>query len=208
MALTGRDVVRFFDEFAATIEGRQAELNKLDAVAGDGDHGATMVIALRAVCAGLQGQDTAPGETLRVAADRFARVGGSTGPLWGTAFLRAARSVDGHAVVGVDEVAAAAQAAAEGVAERGRCSEGEKTLLDVLGPIARSLADSAGRREGGAEALDAVVQAAREGCERTREMPATRGRARRAGDASRGHPDPGAQSVLLAARAARAVYDP
>jgi dihydroxyacetone kinase-like protein len=208
MALTGRDITRFFDEFAATVEGCQAELNKLDAVAGDGDHGATMAIALRSVCAGLKERERPPGETLRVAADRFARVGGSTGPLWGTALLRAARVLDGHEVVGMDEVAAAAQAAAEGVAERGRCSEGEKTLLDVLGPIARSLADSAGRGEDGSQALDAVVHTARDGCERTSDMPAMRGRARRAGDASRGHPDPGAQSVLLAALAARAMYDP
>jgi len=128
-----------FADVARAIEERQAELDRLDAVTGDGDHGATMVMGLRAVTAALPEDEDSVAELLRIAAGRFASVGGTTGPLWGTALLRAAQSLGGAGATDLPAMAAAVAAAAQGIADRGRCVEGDKTLLDVMGPASRAL---------------------------------------------------------------------
>src|SRR5579863_6734515 len=97
------DLAGLFEAVRDAVESHQGELDRLDAVAGDGDHGATMVMGCRAVTEAVAAALTrspppspslSPSETLRTAASAFASVGGSTGPLWGTALLRAARSLD------------------------------------------------------------------------------------------------------------------
>src|SRR4029077_15294268 len=93
-------------------------LDRLDAVAGDGDHGATMVMGLRAVTAALPGDEEAGPELLRIAAIRFSSVGGSTGPLWGTALLRAAQSLGAAGSTDLPAIAAAVAAAAQGISHR------------------------------------------------------------------------------------------
>src|SRR5581483_4050694 len=138
-APAGRPVVSADDVVAAfgrVLNATEEAQPALDALAGDGDHGVTMVLGWRAVVAALEAVTPAtPGEALRTAAEAFAGVGGSAGPLWGTALLRAARVVadDG-------DLAAAAQAAADGMCERGRCLEGERTVVDAMAPAARALA--------------------------------------------------------------------
>ena len=123
---------------------------------------------------------------LRLAAERFASVGGSTGPLWGTALLRAAQSLESSRASDLPAMAGAAEAAAAGIAMRGRCEEGDKTLLDVMAPAARALRAAASARAAAIEALTA-----------TRDLIPRRGRARRFGDRSLGHEDPGAASALI-----------
>ena len=92
--MTSGDLAAGARELLRVAESEQARLNQLDAVAGDGDHGATVVMGLRAVVASLPDDPAMPAaELLRLAAERFASVGGSTGPLWGTALLRAAQSL-------------------------------------------------------------------------------------------------------------------
>jgi dihydroxyacetone kinase-like protein len=185
-------------ELLRTVEAEQARLDQLDAVAGDGDHGATVVMGLRGVVASLpEGSELPPATLLRLAAERFAAVGGSTGPLWGTALLRAAQSLETSAGTDLPALAAAAEAAAAGIGMRGRCEEGDKTLLDVMAPAARALRAAAGAGATPAEAAEQVRAAAAEGLARTRDMTPRRGRARRFGDRSLGHEDPGAASALL-----------
>ena len=122
------------------VQRRQAEFDGLDQIAGDGDHGATMVLGVRAVVAAMTEADDAPlGELLKRAAAAFASAGGSIGPLWGTALLRAGQAL------GVDPdpsdalFVTAAQSACDGVRERGRVAVGDKTLLDVFVPAAAAL---------------------------------------------------------------------
>jgi dihydroxyacetone kinase-like protein len=186
-------------ELLRVIESEQARLDQLDAIAGDGDHGATVVMGLRAVVASLPDEPDVPAATLlRLAAERFASVGGSTGPLWGTALLRAAQSLESSGATDLAALAGAAEAAAAGIALRGRCEEGDKTLLDVMAPAARALRAAAVAGVAPAEAAALARAAAAGGLARTRELTPRRGRARRFGDRSLGHDDPGAASALLA----------
>jgi dihydroxyacetone kinase-like protein len=193
-AVQARDA---FADVARAIEERQAELDRLDAVTGDGDHGATMVMGLRAVTAALPEDEDSVAELLRIAAGRFASVGGTTGPLWGTALLRAAQSLGGAGATDLPAMAAAVAAAAQGIADRGRCAEGDKTLLDVIGPASRALSAAAASGADPAEAVRQACDAARAGLAATRDLEPKHGRARLASDRSRGHEDAGAASALI-----------
>ena len=186
-----------FADVARAIEERQAELDRLDAVTGDGDHGATMVMGLRAVTAALPDDEDSVAELLRIAAGRFASVGGTTGPLWGTALLRAAQSLGRAGATDLPAMAAAVAAAAQGIADRGRCVEGDKTLLDVMGPASRALSAAAASGADPAEAVRQACDAARAGLAATRDLEPKHGRARLASDRSRGHEDAGAASAVI-----------
>jgi dihydroxyacetone kinase-like protein len=197
--VTSRDLTGGFRELLRAVEADQARLDQLDAIAGDGDHGATVVMGLRAVVASLPAEpDISAAALLRLAAERFASVGGSTGPLWGTALLRAARSLEAGEAGDLAAMAGAAEAAAAGIAMRGRCEEGDKTLLDVMAPAARALRAASDAELTPAEAAASARDAAAEALAATRELTPRRGRARRFGDRSLGHDDPGAASALLA----------
>lgn len=174
-------------------EEAQQELDQLDAVAGDGDAGVTMVLGWRTVLIDL-GSDlpATPGAVLRQAAESFASVGGSAGPLWGTALLRAGRALHDVPEVGAREAARAATAAAAGMCERGRCAEGAKTVVDVMAPAARALEASAATGASLDESLAAAAQAATRAAQATARLAPQRGRAARAPDRSVGHVDPGA----------------
>lgn len=196
--VTSRDLAEGMCELLRVIESEQARLDQLDAIAGDGDHGATVVMGLRAVVASLPAEPDVPAAAvLRLAAERFASVGGSTGPLWGTALLRAAQSLEGSESTDLAAMAGAADAAAAGIAMRGRCEEGDKTLLDVMAPAARALRAAADEGLAPAEAAERARAVAAEALAATRKLTPRRGRARRFGDRSLGHDDPGAASALL-----------
>jgi dihydroxyacetone kinase-like protein len=201
--MRGADVVAFFEHALAAMERAQPEIDRLDAIAGDGDCGSTMVLGLRAVVAELpRAGDPSPAEVLRVAAARFASVGGSAGPLWGTGLLRAARELDRRGGADLAACAAAVTAATAGIAERGRSAEGDRTLLDVMAPATRALDAAATAGRPAAEALADALAAAEEGCERTRLLAPRRGRDQRAPDRVAGHLDAGAAAALVCFRVA------
>ncbi len=169
--MTSRDLAGGFRELLSAVETEQARLDQLDAIAGDGDHGATVVMGLRAVVASLPAEpELPPAALLRLAAERFASVGGSTGPLWGTALLRAAQSLERSQASDLPALAGAAEAAAAGIAMRGRCEEGDKTLLDVMAPAARALRAAADAGLTPAEAAASARGAAAEGLTATRDL--------------------------------------
>jgi phosphoenolpyruvate---glycerone phosphotransferase subunit DhaL len=186
------------------IERHAAYLTQLDAVLGDGDHGDNLVIGFRAVD-GLLARlpdETFPGELLRaVGHELVAAVGGASGPLYGTAFLEAAARADDAGTLDGAALAGMLRAAADGLARRGRCTVGDKTILDALAPAADAFEASqrAGRPLG--EAYAAAVRAGRDGAWSTRGLVARRGLAIRLGERSAGHLDPGAVSCALLLRA-------
>ena len=196
MSWSGSDLAVLFGAVEQAMEEHKERLDRLDAVAGDGDHGATMVMGWRAVTAAVgDGDGETPAAVLRAAAAAFASVGGSIGPLWGTALLRAARAVDERETLNAEDGVRAVKAAAAGIAERGRSAEGDKTLIDAIAPATRELT---GRLEGGEEpraALAAAAGRAAEAAEATAGLAPRRGRARRLADRSLGHVDPGAASA-------------
>ena len=188
-------VVQALTRVLRATEDVQAELDELDAVAGDGDHGVTMVLGWRAVAAALEAnRPTSPGATLRVAAEAFADVGGTAGPLWGTALLRAGRAIGDAPSASVCDLARAAQAAADGMRERGRCGDGDRTIVDAMAPAAVALAAAASQRAELADALQRAAAAAEGGAKATAWLEPRRGRAARVPDRVRGHLDAGARA--------------
>jgi dihydroxyacetone kinase len=186
--VTAYELAAAFRGVLAATEKAQAELDALDAVAGDGDHGVTMVLGWRNVVAALGAADPrTPGAALRVAAEAFADVGGTAGPLWGTALLRAGRAFDAGG--GPADAAAAAVA---GMCERGRCAEGDRTVVDAMAPAARALA---------ARGLAAAAVAAEVGAAATAAFAPRVGRAAHAPERVRGHVDAGARAAAIFWRA-------
>ena len=185
--------------------GRHAAyLTRLDAVLGDGDHGDNLVIGFRAVREMLEElpADAPPGELLRAVGHRLvAVVGGASGPLYGTAFLEAGARIGDSPTVAIQELAPMFRAAADGLGRRGRCTVGDKTILDSLAPAADALERSIDAGVAPLAAYGEAVRAAARGMYSTRPMVARRGLAMRLGERARGHLDPGAVSCLLLLRA-------
>lgn len=197
MGCTPEAVANALRDAAAVIAEHRVELINLDRAIGDGDHGENMHRGFQAIVAAL---DTAvpetPGAVLKVAATSLiSKVGGAAGPLYGTAFLRAATAVSNQPELGAAEVVAALRAGLEGVQARGKAVEGDKTMVDALLP-AVAAAEKAG---GGdvAAVLTAAAEGAAAGAESTVDLVARKGRASYLGRRSAGHLDPGARSTAL-----------
>ena len=179
-------------------------LSELDGVIGDGDHGVTMEIGWIAVGKAL---DEAPqDETIEATCKRMAKafldaVGASSGPLYATAFLRAGTAVGHRLNLDATAMAEWIAAASQGIRDRGRAEPGDKTMVDAWAPAAdaaKAIADT------GASSLDVIKAAsagAKDGMEKTANIPARRGRSSKLGERSLGHIDPGAASTYLTLRA-------
>jgi dihydroxyacetone kinase-like protein len=182
----------------------EARFSALDSVVGDGDFGFSLARGFEKVLAEIDGLDrSCPGVFLKkVALIITSRAGGTSGPLWGTAFLRAGGSLGDRQDVGAADVIGALRAAFAGIAQRGGAALGDKTLLDALGPfIDRFEAElGAGSPSDVSRALDQAVDAAERAAEATTSLVAKRGRAAYTGERSRGSPDPGAVAVAVIAR--------
>jgi dihydroxyacetone kinase-like protein len=191
---------------AERLHDQAATLTRLDQAIGDGDHGINMDRGFTAIVAMLDAQATPNGDSsgqavgglLRQAGQTLIRtVGGASGPLYGTALLRAAAVYARADQPSVADTVAAMKAAAEGVGSLGRSTTGEKTMLDALVPAvtAAQAALDAGRDD--RAVLAAAREAANAGAESTIPMLATKGRASYLGERSVGHQDPGATSAAL-----------
>jgi dihydroxyacetone kinase-like protein len=182
------------------VQRHSRHLTRLDAVLGDGDHGDNLLIGFRAVddlLAELP-PDTPPGELLRAVGHRLvAAVGGASGPLYGTACIEAGFRAGSAAVLDGSALATMFRAAADGLARRGRCVPGDKTILDTLAPAAHAFGRAIDDGDDVPAAYVAAMRAAIRGMQSTRELVARRGLALRLGERSAGHLDPGAVSCLL-----------
>ncbi|WP_077488292.1 dihydroxyacetone kinase subunit DhaL [Sinomonas mesophila] len=191
---------RWLRESARVIALHREELIELDRAIGDGDHGENMDRGFGAIVAQLDEEAPASvGAALKMAAMMLmSKVGGAAGPLYGTAFLRAATSVGEAEALNGTEVAAMLAAARDGIVARGRAELGDKTMVDAWSPAV----DAAGRAGDGEAALGAAADAAEAGAEATKPLVARKGRASYLGQRSAGHLDPGAVSTSLILRAA------
>jgi dihydroxyacetone kinase-like protein len=184
---------------AQTAVDREKEFGDLDAVVGDGDFGYSLARGFENVLAEWDGYDRADSATLlqKVALTISKRVGGTSGPIWGTAFLRASVAVKGRDELTRDDVVAMLRAAVEGIKARGKADLGDKTLLDALAPMTDAI-EAADGQSASAVAM-AAAAAARTAADATSSMRAMRGRASYAGDRSIGSPDAGAVGVAVMA---------
>lgn len=178
----------FLQGFTDRIQAHAQELTDLDAAIGDADHGTNMQRGLSAVMAALPAEGD-PAALLKSAAmTMISRVGGASGPLYGTAFLRAATAKAGREEWTITDLRAALEAAYGGLLERGKAQPGDKTMLDAWRPALDALA---------AGTPADAAQAARAGADATRPLVARKGRASYLGERSVGHLDPGAVSSAL-----------
>lgn len=188
---------------AAVVAENRIALIDLDRAIGDGDHGENLDRGYTAVLAALTDAETATvGEVFAVVAKTLmSTVGGAAGPLYGTAYLRAAKAaaVEQLDAAAVAEVLAAALG---GIVARGKAEVGDKTMVDAWSPAADAARDVAAAGGSAVEALAAAADAAEQGAAATEPLVARKGRASYLGERSAGHRDPGAQSSALLLRAA------
>lgn len=186
---------------AEAVEASRDELCRLDAAAGDGDHGVTMALAARAVRQTLATSPDASGaELVTKLALAMGSVGGAIGPIYASglrAVAGALRALPGNELVTVPQMLACAEAAESAIAGLGHAKPGDKTILDALDPAIAALRQASAAGADLDEALDAAAVAAREGAASTATMIASVGRASRLGERSRGLADPGASSFAL-----------
>jgi dihydroxyacetone kinase-like protein len=194
-------------EFGRLITAEKDNLTALDSAIGDADHGVNLDRGMTAVRTVLDADPpTSPADLFkRTGMTLISKVGGASGPLYGTAFLRMSAAA-GAEPLDAPAFARVLRAGLDGVVARGKATTGDKTMYDALAPAVDAFdsAVSAGQSLG--EALKATVAAAEQGRDATVPMVARKGRASYLGERSAGHPDPGATSVtLLLAAAATAL---
>lgn len=196
-------VLRWAEEAQRVVAENRIELMELDRAIGDGDHGDNLDRGFTAVTSKLAdaAPDTPSAALKLIATTLMSTVGGAAGPLYGTAFLRAATSA-GEDRIDAAGVAGLLTAAVEGVVARGKASPGDKTMVDALGPAAEAARAAAENGATPRAVLVAAAEAAEEGARATEPMVAKKGRASYLGERSAGHVDPGAQSSALILRAA------
>ncbi len=184
---------RMIDRTAAAIAAHSDELTELDQAIGDGDHGINMKRGFEAIAA-VAGEITAlqAGPALQKAGMTLVMfIGGASGPLYGTLLMAMGNALDASSG-GPDGIAAAFAQGVDALAKRGKSEAGEKTMLEVLLPVADALEVLP---PGGS--LQALRDAADKGLQATKDMKATKGRASFLGDRSIGHLDPGARSAAI-----------
>ncbi len=200
------DVFRAWITAAArVIEEQRDHLTQLDAAIGDADHGINLSRGFTAVLSALESAAPAtPGAVLTLTgATLISKVGGASGPLYGTAFRGAGKALGDTADVNLPGLAAALEAALAGVQRLGAAREGDKTMVDALAPATGAFSKAVAEGASDAEALTALVDAAQAGAMATIPMQALKGRASYLGPRSVGHEDPGAASTALILAALR-----
>lgn len=181
MALTVEQAKTWLEDFYNKIEAQKQYLSDLDTPIGDGDHGNNMARGMTAVHEDISDADFASVSDLfkKVAMDLISKVGGASGPLYGTAFLEMSKTASGST-----ELKDLVSAALAGIEKRGKSTTNEKTMIDVWSPMAEKLNDD---EEVSEADIDQFVES-------TKDMVATKGRASYLGERSVGHIDPGAMS--------------
>lgn len=195
------DVERVVRQVSETIVANEEYFGELDAVVGDGDFGYSLARGFEIVLANWDTYDrTDPGVFLtKVAMAISARIGGTSGPIWGTALLRLGTALKGSPEFDGEAVVRGFRAAIEGIKARGHAELGEKTLLDSLVPAVDTLEQQVAQGADGAAAVRAAAVTARAAAEETSKLQAMRGRASYTGERSIGSVDAGAMAVAVIA---------
>ncbi|MBR0102688.1 MAG: dihydroxyacetone kinase subunit L [Selenomonadaceae bacterium] len=194
-----KKILAIIEAIAKRIEAEKNFLTELDNEIGDGDHGINLARGFKAVEEKLPTfADKDIGAILKgVGTALVSTVGGASGPLYGTAFMKAGNVCKGKMEITEADFVAALDAAINGVKMRGKAVEGEKTMLDALCPAYKAIKVGI---DGGKNLIDALadgVDAAAKGVEYTKTIIATKGRASYLKERSLGHQDPGATSSLF-----------
>lgn len=199
------DTRAWIERFAAVIDERGAELTELDRLAGDGDYGTNLRLALAKVRANLDTDDPrTPGAVFTSVSNAFLNTGGTSGPLFGMWFREFAKGL-GDEELSARSLSVAASEAEATVRRLGGAEVGHKTMVDAMVPAAQALTAAAERKADVETALKDAAEAAQVGALSTEELLAKRGRASYVGEHARGVVDPGALTVAWFFEAATAA---
>lgn len=204
MGLSVDDLSSWVRAFAGTVHENVSLLTDLDAAIGDADHGSNMDRGMKAAVSAVDAEsfETADALLKKVGMTLVSTVGGASGPLYGTFFLRC-----GAALADVSDIDAAAFGAAlrsgvDGLLARGKAELGDKTMYDAWAPALDAYDAAAGGGASLGDALRAAADAAAAGRDATVDLVARKGRASYLGERSKGHQDPGATSTTMLLEAA------
>ena len=201
--MNNTDTLHWLGRIADVLHENAQYLTQLDSPIGDADHGTNMdrgFVAVRNKFPTMTSMDVAT-QLKTVGSTLVSTVGGSSGPLYGTAFLRAGAAVAGKDDLNAADVVALLEAFAGGVVARGKAQPGEKTMVDALTPAITAAKEALAQNASLAQLTAQTAKAAEEGAKATIPMLATKGRASYLGERSVGHQDPGATSSALMLKA-------
>ena len=199
MDVTKDMLLRWIELYASDLEANREYLTQLDGAIGDNDHGINMDRGFRAVVNALPNERDKPLDAIlkAVGMTLIRTVGGASGPLYGTVFLRMAGAAAGKESLSAGDLGAMLAAGEKGIVDRGKAAVGEKTMLDTWHPAVEAY----GAREANGNdlraGLQAAAKAAEQGMKDTIPLVARKGRASYLGERSAGHQDPGATSSYL-----------
>ena len=196
--------IRWIKAYAKIIEEQKEQLTDLDREIGDGDHGVNMNRGFAAVEKKLESAPVGGlgGIAKLIASTLISTVGGSSGPLYGTFFLKMAITLGAKSEVSGEDLQKAMEAGVQGIKTLGKSDEGEKTMLDTLCPALKAFEQALSESKSTPEAFAVAAEAAKSGMEATTPMLAKKGRASYLGERSVGHQDPGATSAYFLIKSA------
>jgi phosphoenolpyruvate---glycerone phosphotransferase subunit DhaL len=205
-----RDAEQLVRTIAQTALDNEKYFSDLDAVVGDGDFGYSLARGFGKLMEGWDAMEYSDvgGLLKKTAMTLSSRIGGTSGPIWGTAFLRAGSALSDKPNPSGEDVVAALRAAIEGIKQRGNSDLGDKTLLDSLIPAVDTPEQQLQAGKPAGDALAAAAVTARETAEATKTMLAQRGRASYTGERSRDSVDAGAMGVAVIIEAVSKAWSP
>lgn len=196
--MNGKKVIEVINKIYEVLDKNKAYLTELDATIGDGDHGLNMSRGFSAVVEKLKDEsgDNIGDVFKKTGMALVSNVGGASGPLYGTAFMKGAMAVNGKSDMDIHDFLNVLKSALDGVKQRGKGTEGEKTMIDALSPAVKAIEESINNGDDVVTVLEKAKDAALQGVEFTKTIVATKGRASYLGERSIGHQDAGATSCF------------
>lgn len=195
--VTGIELKEILGDVSSMIDRKKLYLSELDAAIGDGDHGLNLSKGFKAVEEKIQSvSNDNIGNILKTAGVALVTtVGGASGPLYGTAFMKGAAVVNEKDSIDMNDFLNILSEALNGIKMRGKSTEGEKTMIDTLSPVVDEVKKELEEGKNSSFVLESIKTVARKGMESTRDIIATKGRASYLKERSIGHKDPGATSM-------------
>ena len=195
--ITLADIELMLKTVAATALRNEKYFSELDAAAGDADFGVSLASGFKVIQQDFDQLDKSSigNLLLRTSMVITSKVGGCSGPIWGTGFMRAGMLTKEQSTLSLEDVEKMLAASIEGIKKRGGADAGDKTLLDALIPIHEVVSDSCGKDVSLAEVLQQATRVANEAIDRTLDWVAKRGRQQFTGERSKGTPDPGIVAI-------------
>jgi dihydroxyacetone kinase-like protein len=199
MTVTKDQIVQWLEKSAVVLNQNREYLTRLDSDIGDADHGSNMDRGFKKVVEKLPTvADKDIGNILKtVGMTLISSVGGASGPLYGTFYMRSGMAAANKEELNAEDVVELLQAGVDGIIQRGRAQVGDKTMVDALTPAMEALRAAVADGKDSLDAIRAAVAAAEQGMKDTTPLQARKGRASYLGERSIGHQDPGATSSYL-----------